>query len=197
MDTRIEMKELLHYTDSYSLWRILHTGIFCVNFNARDSYHYDWGLNFVGKRGKLANHQISDKKCELICEWDGDFSELLPYSSLRKVEKTLYNYDYPSNQDARYLLSVGSQPLVTKFKFDDEDELFDSWLAYHMRFGRPVMKLISRNPLLVKIFKKSSKLLLIYSLKSYMNYAKVGNLQLQYQINIFDYLFYISQMTIG
>ena len=166
------MKELLHYTDSYSLWRILHTGIFCVNFNARGSYHYDWGLNFVGKEGKLANHQISDKKCELICEWYGDCSELLPYSSLRKVEKTLYNYDYPSNRDARYLLSVGSQPLVTNFKFDDEDELFDSWLAYHMNFGRPVMKLISSNPLLVKIFKKKLKTTLDLQIKELYELCK-------------------------
>lgn len=157
MDTLIEMKELLHYTDEYSLWRILHTRMFCVNFHARDSYHYDWGLNFVGERGKLANYQISEKNCELICEWDGDRSNLLPCTSLRKIEKNLYNYDYSDNNDARYLLSVGSQPLVTKFKFDDEDKLFDSWINYNVRFGRPVIKLISRNAFLIKVFKKKLK----------------------------------------
>lgn len=148
------MKTLLHYTDEYSLWRILNTRMFFVNFNARGSSHYDWGLNFVGIKGRLANHQISGKKCELVCQWDGDCSATLPYTSVCKVENTLYNYDYSANQDVRYLLSVGSQPLVTSFKFHNEDKLFDSWLAYNTQFGRPLIKLISTHPLLVKIFRK-------------------------------------------
>lgn len=155
------MKNLTHYTDEYALWKILESNIFITGSGINGSSNYDWGINFVGIRGKLANHQIPDEKCKLVCEWNGERSELLPWENVKKNKNTLYNYDSESNNDARYLLSVGSTVIVTDFDFPDKDKMFESWVSYNHESGSTILKLICRQSILTKIFsKKLSELMM-------------------------------------
>ncbi len=148
------MDNLLHYTNEYALWRILKSNTFITGSGINGPSNYDWGINFVGARGKLANHQLSDKNCKLVCEWHGECSELLPWESVKKNRNMLYNYDREDNNDARYLLSVGSEATVTSFLFPDKEKMFESWISYNQGNSRIILKTICLQPLLTKIFRK-------------------------------------------
>ena len=83
------MESLVHFTNEYALWSILESREFITGSGLNGSYNYDWGINFVGARGKLANHQINDKNCQLICEWNGSYFGPLPYNHLNKIKNAI------------------------------------------------------------------------------------------------------------
>ena len=79
-----------------------------------DPYNIDCGMNFLGSKGEVLNHQIENRGAKLICDWNGPVSNPLKCDQLTPLDETDVLYDVDgsnpnSNEiDPKYILPNGS-----------------------------------------------------------------------------------------
>lgn len=102
----------------------------------KSSPHYDAGANFLGSLGQKNNHQLGDRKAELVCTWTGNVSiPLPPAASNVHTADVLFDFNgsgiHFQNNDPRYFLPNGSKGLIlNRIEFDSDVAMLEGWCAF-------------------------------------------------------------------